>query len=180
MRIFTAVEFDGKIKEYLKEVQGEIEKFSRRGNFTDENNFHLTVKFIGEVSRGDLDNIIEGVNAAAERSRRFSLRLSRLGFFPRGNRTIVWAGVERSAGLLKLFDNVERELLKEGFPKEKRGISPHITLGREVDLTEKFDNMKAKIPLEPLEISANKISVMESKRIDGKLVYKAVFVQNLK
>ena len=75
---------------------------------------------------------------------------------------------------------MERELLKEGFPKEKRGISPHITLGREVDLTEKFDNIKAKIPLEPLEISANKISVMESKRIDGKLVYKAVFVQNLK
>ena len=73
MRIFTAVEFDGKIKEYLKEVQADIEKFSRRGNFTDENNFHLTVKFIGEVSRGDLDNIIEGVNAAAARSRRLGL-----------------------------------------------------------------------------------------------------------
>ncbi|MGE4214789.1 MAG: 2'-5' RNA ligase family protein, partial [Anaerotignaceae bacterium] len=109
-----------------------------------------------------------------------SLSLSHLGFFPKGNRTIVWAGIEDSQPLLRLFSGLEKSLMQQGFPRERKGLSPHITLGREIDLTEKFDTIKAQIPLEKKQIKVTKISLMESKRMGAKLVYKPIFVQLLK
>ena len=76
--------------------------------------------------------------------------------------------------------SLEKSLMRQGFPRERKGLSPHITLGREVDLTERFDAIKEQIPLEKREIKVAKISLMESKRMGQKLVYKPIFVQLLK
>jgi 2''-5'' RNA ligase len=180
MRMFIAIEFDPEMREYLSEVQKKLLLVSRRGNFTDSSNMHLTLKFIGEVDSDDVDYLAQAVREVGSASKGFSLSLSHLGFFPKGNRTIVWAGIEDSQPLLRLFSGLEKSLMRQGFPRERKGLSPHITLGREVDLTEKFDKIKVQIPLEKKEIKVTKISLMESKRIGAKLVYKPVFVQLLK
>lgn len=180
MRMFIAIEFTPEIREYLSGIQKKLLPVSRRGNFTDIENLHLTLKFIGEVGREDTDALVEAVQEAGSSSRAFNLNLSHLGFFPKGNRTIVWAGIEDSLPLSRLFGSLEKSLMRQGFPRERKGLSPHITLGREVDLTEKFDIIKGLIPLEKRQIKVEKISLMESKRIGAKLVYKPVFVQLLK
>ncbi len=180
MRVFIAVEFKPEIKKYLNEVGENVKKLSRRGNFTSENNFHLTVRFIGEIPREELSYVSEAVGEAALRSHAFELRLDNLGFFPRGKRAIVWVGTKENNELQKLFANVEKSLQKQGFSREKRGLKPHITLGREIELTESFDAVKEKIGIEELSISVDKVSVMESLRVDGKLVYRMVSAFNLR
>ncbi|MEA5083245.1 RNA 2',3'-cyclic phosphodiesterase [bioreactor metagenome] len=180
MRMFIAIEFEPEVREYLSEVQKKFLPVSRRGNFTDIDNLHLTLKFIGEVERDDIDYLAQAVREVGSANKCFSLNLSHLGFFPKGNRTIVWAGVEESQPLLRLFGSLEKSLMRQGFPRERKGLSPHITLGREVDLTEKFDTIKAQIPLDKKQIKVTKISLMESKRMGAKLVYKPVYVQLLK
>lgn len=180
MRIFIAVEFEPEIKSYFTSVQDRLKKYSKRGNYTDENNFHLTLRFIGEVKSEEAECLAEAIEEAASKNREFSIKLSHLGFFPKGNRTIVWAGLEKSSELMKLYNDMEKSLLKQGFPRNRQGLNPHITLGREIDLTEKFDKIKGDIPLENKEIKVTSISLMESVRIGTRLVYRPIFKSTLK
>lgn len=180
MRVFIAVEFEKEMKEHLLEAQKKVAEKSSGGNFTAENNFHLTVRFIGEVDDEDLNSLIVAMEESASRNKSFNLRLSHLGFFPKGNKSVVWAGIDKSDSLIRLFNNLEKNLTKQGFPRERTGLSPHITLGRDVVLRPRFDDVKAEVPLGDKVINVSKISLMESKRIGGKMVYRPIFVSNLK
>jgi hypothetical protein len=42
MRVFFAIEFDDSIKEYIEKVQNTVRENSIKGNFSHEDNFHLT------------------------------------------------------------------------------------------------------------------------------------------
>lgn len=49
MRVFFAVTFNQKTKEKLLEYRDVVANQSIKGRFTNPNNFHLTLEFIGEV-----------------------------------------------------------------------------------------------------------------------------------
>ena len=55
MRIFISVEFPEEIKKELMLIQKEIDKLGLiRGKFTEPENIHLTLKFLGEISDSEL------------------------------------------------------------------------------------------------------------------------------
>jgi 2'-5' RNA ligase len=62
----------------------------------------------------------------------FQIQLSGLGVFPNPARTqVVWAGITGDMDRLsQLQKNIEVEMEKHGFPREKRAFSPHLTLAR--------------------------------------------------
>jgi 2'-5' RNA ligase len=44
---------------------------------------------------------------------------------------VVWAGISEGTGeLSEIFSSLEKELVNEGYKKDRRGFSPHITIGR--------------------------------------------------
>ena len=96
MRTFIAIELEEETKAQLAEVQAEAEKLCRRGNYTPKENFHLTLHFLGEVQEEDLDYLHEAIYETARRNRPFTMTIDKIGFFPRGNKGILWAGIERS------------------------------------------------------------------------------------
>ena len=51
-RFSESLELEEETKAQLAEVQAEVEKLCRRGNYTPKENFHLTLHFLGEVIRG--------------------------------------------------------------------------------------------------------------------------------
>ncbi|HOA81090.1 MAG TPA: 2'-5' RNA ligase family protein [Defluviitaleaceae bacterium] len=57
MRVFIAIDFNNRLKDYLKEKQDELRKYCTKGNFTHKENFHLTIVFIGEVNEGEIIKI---------------------------------------------------------------------------------------------------------------------------
>ena len=91
-------------------------------------NIHLTLVFLGEVSRGRQARI--ELLAATVTAPRLELNVDRVEYW-RHNR-IVWAGVgECPAALTGLVAGLEEALVAEGFRFERRPYVPHITLVRD-------------------------------------------------
>ena len=93
--------------------------------WVDPGNYHLTLRFIGEVDEGvasDIDAVLVQL-----RAKRFELALAGVGRF--GDR-MLWAGVDKNPALLHLRDKVESALVRLGLEPETRRYAPHITLAR--------------------------------------------------
>jgi len=93
--------------------------------WVDPGNYHLTLRFIGEVNEGVASDIDEAL--AALRARRFDLALAGVGQF--GDR-MLWVGVDKNPALFHLRDKVESALVRLGLEPETRRYAPHVTLAR--------------------------------------------------
>ena len=92
-------------------------------------NFHLTLRFIGEVPGFRAEAI--DVALAALRVRRFSLELAGVGTFARGGRdSSLWVGVARNPALEHLAGKIRTALQRDGLAAEPRRFAPHVTLAR--------------------------------------------------
>lgn len=173
MRVFFAVELEEEIKEYLFSLQQKLRKVCSGGNFTHKDNFHLTLRFMGEQSEEQLLQLKNALYAAASEAQRFELRLGGLGAFNKGSKKIIWTGLDRSRELLSLHECLETVLEQEGYIREERSYSPHITLVRETRLESGFLEADI-IPFEKLTVKVSSISLMESARVNNRLCYQAV------
>lgn len=91
---------------------------------------HLTLKFLGEIPESRISTIkkeIQTINIPP-----FEISLQEMGCFPNLNYIrVVWIGIKEGSNNLKqLAHMIEEKLNPIGFPKEKRGFSPHLTLAR--------------------------------------------------
>ncbi len=97
--------------------------------WVNEENYHLTLRFIGEVDEGladDIDATLGQIDHAA-----FELSLEGVGYFGKPNAArAVWAGVAKSENLLHLHAKIETALQRMGQPAEERKYTPHVTLAR--------------------------------------------------
>lgn len=53
MRLFIAIQLDPQMKEELTDLQLYMKRLGVRGNYSHEENLHLTLAFIGEYSAPD-------------------------------------------------------------------------------------------------------------------------------
>ncbi|HYJ44995.1 MAG TPA: RNA 2',3'-cyclic phosphodiesterase [Pyrinomonadaceae bacterium] len=95
-------------------------------------NLHLTLKFLGEIELTKIPALSRALTRAAEQSQQFKLTIEGAGAFPpRGLPRVLWLGVTDSAGSLgRLQKRIEEECSLEGFEREERPFSPHLTLAR--------------------------------------------------
>ncbi|MHB8063270.1 MAG: RNA 2',3'-cyclic phosphodiesterase [Ruminiclostridium sp.] len=170
MRVFFAIEFEEELKEYLFTIQKDIRQHCMAGNFTLKENFHLTLRFIGEQSQSQTEQLKKALKEAAVNMQEFELMLNRVGKFDKGNRKILWVGLQKSQELKALYGQLESVLVKHGYKKEDRDFNSHITLAREVKIDD-YEELANKIVVDNLAIKVKSISLMESKRIDNKLCY---------
>ena len=180
MRVFIAIEFLDEIKDYLNEIKDIVIKESKSGNFTAKENFHLTLKFIGEVNKSKLENIKECIDKVAINHNDFKFKFNNLGEFPRGNKKIIWIGLQANEKLYNLYLNLEETLSAIGIKKEDREFKPHITIGRQVVLDNDFNKLKENININDMCTFVNKISLMQSTRVNGELKYLPVYSKLLK
>ena len=125
MRIFIAIGIPESVKEKLRKLQKEFMGDDYRINFVED--FHLTLKFLGDISSTRLDRVkkrLEGV-----RFKYFELDLTRLGVFPSETYiTTLWVGVKPEKMVNEIQSRVD-ESLKDFFGVDKN-FKAHITLGR--------------------------------------------------
>lgn len=95
-------------------------------------NLHLTLKFLGEIPKTRVHALSLAASRAAKQSQPFNLTIEGAGFFPpRGLPRVLWLGVVDSAGALaQLQQHLEEECSIEGFAREERPFSPHLTIAR--------------------------------------------------
>jgi RNA 2',3'-cyclic 3'-phosphodiesterase len=121
LRLFVGLALPPEVKLRLSPLAAGLPQ----ARWVDPGNYHVTLRFIGEVDEG----MASDIDAALLRVRlpRFDLSLAGVGHF--GLRSL-YAGVERSPGLFHLQDKVESALVRAGLASEGRRFSPHVTLAR--------------------------------------------------
>ena len=149
-RLFVAIRPPEHIRDLLIDAMDDSPEF----RWQDEEQLHLTLRFVGEVERpvaDDLANALGGVRAG-----RFAARVNGVGRFEQRSSGALWAGVEPKEPLAALAAKVERVCQSAGLAPERRAYHPHITLarwkGRRTGELENFLQRKRGLVSEPWEI----------------------------
>lgn len=125
MRLFVALALPALLKAQLSALAGGIPG----AKWVAPENYHLTLRFIGEVEPWRADEVDEAL--AGIRASRFELALRGVGTFEKAGRIhALWVGVERSDALNHLQSKVETALQRVGLEPERRRFAPHVTLAR--------------------------------------------------
>jgi 2'-5' RNA ligase len=167
MRCFIAIELDNETRALLSGLLKKLSDAGIKGNFTRAENLHLTLKFLGEIDSSAFESVKNILKKISSEHKSFVLTLDRIGKFDRGSKKIIWAGLSRSKELEKLFYQVNTEILKILPIEDEKRYTPHITLAREATLPD--DTLINEELKHSFRVSG--ISLMESTRRDGKLVY---------
>ncbi|TVP91846.1 RNA 2',3'-cyclic phosphodiesterase [Alkalibacterium sp.] len=176
MRVFIAVEVSEEIKAELSIVQQAVRADASAGKFTSTENFHLTIHFIGEVNQEECVRIKGAMDKSAMKPVPFQLILSELGSFKKKSREIIWVGVSGNLeALYQLNKEVLNNLGNDELIDTTNNYVPHLTLGRQIQLTTPFEVLKEKLVVPEAVIPVESISLMESKRVNGQLVYEPIY-----
>lgn len=134
VRAFIAIELDHAVLRALDKLQAELKRDSSQKavRWVESSGIHLTLKFLGDVPIGQLEDLNAGLQRACYGFAPFAISCAGLGCFPNPNRPrVIWVGVDEPRGVLaELQQAVEREIAPLGYPTEDRPFSPHLTLGR--------------------------------------------------
>lgn len=129
VRCFVNIETGEKQKERIGELVEELEKIPADIKFVKPENFHLTPRFLGNISEEELEKAKKGLEKAAKQSSPFELNLKGTGVFPNRNYIkVIWVGAEKCRELVDLKKRVD-DCIKVG-KKDDREFVPHVTIGR--------------------------------------------------
>ena len=133
IRAFIAVELPAELKSELAELEGQLKKNSPLVvKWVDPNNIHITLKFLGEISEDSIEELMLAIEESTQGIQPFKLEVREVGAFPNLERAqVLWVGVKGELDkITKLQKRIESNTEQLGFPRESRGFSPHLTLGR--------------------------------------------------
>ena len=134
MRLFIGITFPKKQRERIHRAARVLREEEMPVRWVDLENYHLTLKFLGEVRPDALPAIEAAMEKVASSTESFSTDFSGFGAFPtiRRPRTL-WLGIGATAALRCLKQDLEWAMGRCGFEAETRAFHPHVTLGRADD-----------------------------------------------
>ena len=131
-RFFIAlpVEDENTVK-ILSGIAGTLDKKKSSLKIVPPDNYHLTLKFFGSLEPEFCKDIINAFRLVGP-LRKIEYSIKGLGVFPdSGEPSVLWAGLEcDKQPLADVLQLVESFASSFGFPPEKRGFVPHLTLAR--------------------------------------------------
>lgn len=123
-RLFTALEIPRNAAMSLSLLRGGLPG----ARWIDVENYHITLRFIGDVDGRTADEIVERLDRIDRPE--FQIRLDGIGSFGSKKPHSVWAGVSPSPEMYALQAEIERICQRIGLPPDPRKFTPHVTLAR--------------------------------------------------
>lgn len=131
MRAFIALELPDEIKKEIANIQKQLEiKDLFSGKLTSQENLHLTLKFLGEISENTAEEARKKLSEI--KFKKFSASLGELGIFNENFIRIIWIKLDNCGELQKEID----EKLSGLFSREERFMS-HLTIARVNEIKDK-------------------------------------------
>jgi 2'-5' RNA ligase len=133
-RLFIALTIPEEVKSEIEKAQAELRRTLPKGGvrWTRREQFHLTLKFLGNVEAQRVEPLADAVRGACQGFGTLDLRAERIGFFPdlRSPR-VVWAGVrDQREQLPRLQSVVEAATRNFSAEDSSEKFTGHVTLGR--------------------------------------------------
>src|ERR1051326_6561839 len=142
-RLFTGLEIPADVAQALSMLRGGLPG----ARWIDPENYHLTLRFIGDVDDAfahEIDSLLDKVNRRA-----FDLRFEGLAPFSGRKPRAVVAAVAPVPPLIELQAELERLMQRDGLEPEGPKFRPHVTLAQLSDSSrlQVADYLSARGPL---------------------------------
>ncbi len=166
MRLFVGVPLDDIVRRYVYDVSNALRgKMGRmRASWVKEENYHITLMFIGEVPDEEVETIKTKLSSV--RFTPFTLTLSNVGYFGSPPK-VLWVGVQSSEKLTDLASQVNN-LLGGNIDR----FHPHITLARiKGRAPSVFYDTVDSTRVKPLEWNVDRFILFRSQLAPGGSIY---------
>jgi 2'-5' RNA ligase len=180
VRAFLAIDLPAGLRGEIGKIQDRLRLHVSGIRWTKPEGIHLTLKFFGDISEDEIETLSRVIENTTGGVSPFSLRLGTPGAFPGTRRPrVLWIGVDGDVEtLVKLQQNIERDLETGGFKRENRTYKPHLTMGRfrdhgkSPDLERVLENTKDVYRVE--SFIAEGLTLFKSDLTPGGAVYTAL------
>ena len=133
IRAFLAIEPSENVLQEITRLQEKLkQEINGRLSWTRPQGQHLTLKFFGDISKEDINNISTAVQKRVVAETKLNLKVEKLGVFPDARRPrVLWCGVTGDVEkLIALQKKLDSDFAALGFPAEDRSFKAHLTLAR--------------------------------------------------
>ena len=167
MRTFISIEIPEEVKKEIVKIQKSLPEF--QGKLTEEENLHLTLKFLGEVDEEQIEKIKEKLREI--KFNKFETEVDSIGVFSENFIKIVWLHMTNCEELQKQID----EALENMFEKEDRFMS-HLTIARVKNIKDKkkFLEELKKMKIDKMKFSVSSFNLKNSILTKEKPVYEII------
>lgn len=130
LRVFCALTLDDGAKAAVQQAISEPKSTLDSFRWTPTQNWHITLKFFGDVHPSALDDLAQAMADAAGPP--IGVQLKNMGAFPNLQRPrVLWVGVDDTDGdLAALYERFEESCAHLAFERERREYRPHLTVAR--------------------------------------------------
>ncbi|MDF2839554.1 MAG: 2-5 ligase [Clostridia bacterium] len=174
MRSFIGINFSKAVKEDIITIQEQVRSNASKGRFKHVDNFHITLKFLGEIEQQQSEEIAKKLEVLAAQYSSFELSLKEIGQFKgRDKIRTLYIGLGGNIEALKRLNQATEGAMEAlGFKKETRPYTPHITISQDLTLNIPFEKLEKQIDMESTGIIyVNKIELIKSEQIKNKRIY---------
>lgn len=177
-RLFAAIKISPD-ENFLKIYYDLIKRLGNESiKWVEPQNFHLTLKFFGEIADEDVDVICRELESVSLALTPFYISIRKTGVFgSRYNPKVIWFGIEDDGQQAKLAEKVLSGMDKSGFPRDRQNFVPHLTVGRIRRLSDKQHfqkTIKKFAEANLMEMQVNEIYLYESHLKPDGPVYETV------
>ena len=161
MRLFIAINFDENMTDALIEMQDDLMRCGVNGNFTREENLHMTLVFIGESDEPEkIEEIMRDVTL-----RSFTIKVSGMRRF----KDMIFANVEDNPDLNDYVKRLRHALSDNDIDFDKKKFMSHITLVRRASGAKNIPMQSIESVSEKMRV--NVISLMKSEQGKHGMIY---------
>jgi RNA 2',3'-cyclic 3'-phosphodiesterase len=167
IRVFICFELSKEVTNSLRDLIHYLKTFGRGVRWVRHDGIHLTLKFIGEIDALKLDDIAAVVENVVKNYKPFKIKLSGKGAFPNLKRPkVFWIGISDMENVIKQIQvDLEDAFEKIGLPREERGFSPHLTLGRvkfQDPTVSKISLEMERMKVDEIKLTLDEVVIMQS------------------
>lgn len=156
IRCFFAIVFDELTRAAIHQLATQIQiQYSQPDiKWVAENNYHLTLRFMGSVEINFLDDLLNHVRKSLKNIPGFTLEMHTPFLFPKWHPHVISLQCEPKNPILLLANAIESAVINAGFSADTRPFKAHLTLARFKKLPAdfKFESFTNQIKTEVKEI----------------------------
>jgi len=169
-RIFIAVKIDpgDNLLNMISSLKAGLK--DERIKWTESENYHVTLAFLGDTEKAKIKAIMNMLRTTCTGLGEIEIMIKGTGVFKNfSDPRIIWAGIETSEKMNKLYDCVKSGLKDTGISLEERTFKPHLTLGRIKSIRDN-DNLRS--------LAARYLNAeIQSQRVDEVILYESILTQ---
>lgn len=178
-RLFVSVDLPDRLASAVTDVQ---EPFAECAglSFTDPEQAHVTLQFLGDVESDRVERVERAVRDAVRAAdvAPFTAAIGGLSVFPSTEYVrVLWAGMrDGTKETTALHEAVERETTELGFEPDDHAFTPHVTLARMHDARGKDRVVRLVTERDPTvgTFDVRDVRLTESHRTDGGPRYETI------